>query len=100
MYVITPVPLERLQSVDLLQQGLIEIPTTLLQVIFFSGNRFGVLPRGGARLFQGDFIVATACCKSVINHILVRVAKGWSACVLRITYIASKERRSNQEKTT
>ncbi|PUZ58389.1 hypothetical protein GQ55_5G506100 [Panicum hallii var. hallii] len=32
LYVITPVPLERLQSVDLLQQGLIEIPTTLLQV--------------------------------------------------------------------
>ncbi|CAL4952027.1 unnamed protein product [Urochloa decumbens] len=32
LYVITPVPLERLQSVDLLQQGFIEIPTTLLQV--------------------------------------------------------------------
>ncbi|CAL5050719.1 unnamed protein product [Urochloa decumbens] len=32
LYIITPVPLERLQSVDLLQQGLIEIPTTLLQV--------------------------------------------------------------------
>ncbi|OEL33768.1 Polynucleotide 5'-hydroxyl-kinase NOL9 [Dichanthelium oligosanthes] len=32
LYVITPVPLKRLQSVDLLQQGLIEIPTTLLQV--------------------------------------------------------------------
>ncbi|KAG2586533.1 hypothetical protein PVAP13_5NG120816 [Panicum virgatum] len=31
LYVITSVPLERLQSVDLLQQGLIEIPTTLLQ---------------------------------------------------------------------
>ena len=68
--------------------------------IFFSGNKFGVLPRGGARLFQGDLIVATACCKSVINHILVSVANGWSACVLRITYIASEERRSNQEKTT
>jgi ABC-type multidrug transport system permease subunit len=36
LYVITPVPLERLQSVDLLQQGLIEIPTSLLQVTFFS----------------------------------------------------------------
>jgi polynucleotide 5'-hydroxyl-kinase GRC3/NOL9 len=35
LYVITPVPLERLQSVDLLQQGLIEIPTSLLQVTFF-----------------------------------------------------------------
>ncbi|XP_066313679.1 polynucleotide 5'-hydroxyl-kinase NOL9-like isoform X2 [Miscanthus floridulus] len=32
LYLITPVPLQRLQSVDLLQQGLIEIPTTLLQV--------------------------------------------------------------------
>ncbi|CAL5045617.1 unnamed protein product [Urochloa decumbens] len=32
LYIITPVPLEHLQSVDLLQQGLIEIPTTLLQV--------------------------------------------------------------------
>ncbi|CAN6208840.1 unnamed protein product, partial [Urochloa humidicola] len=32
LYIITPVPLERLQSVDLLQQGFIEIPTTLLQV--------------------------------------------------------------------
>jgi hypothetical protein len=36
LYLITPVPLQRLQSVDLLQQGLIEIPTTLLQVICFS----------------------------------------------------------------
>ncbi|KAL6838743.1 hypothetical protein ACP4OV_031457 [Aristida adscensionis] len=32
LYVITPVPLERLQTVDLLLQGLIEIPTSLLQV--------------------------------------------------------------------
>lgn len=32
LYLITPVPLQRLQSVDLLQQGLIEIPTALLQV--------------------------------------------------------------------
>ncbi|XP_066305627.1 polynucleotide 5'-hydroxyl-kinase NOL9-like isoform X2 [Miscanthus floridulus] len=32
LYLITPVPLQQLQSVDLLQQGLIEIPTTLLQV--------------------------------------------------------------------
>ncbi|XP_062207380.1 polynucleotide 5'-hydroxyl-kinase NOL9-like [Phragmites australis] len=32
LYVITPVPLQRLQSVDLLLQGLIEIPTSLLQV--------------------------------------------------------------------
>ncbi|CAN6191477.1 unnamed protein product [Urochloa humidicola] len=32
LYIITPVPLERLQRVDLLQQGLIQIPTTLLQV--------------------------------------------------------------------
>ncbi|CAD6240139.1 unnamed protein product [Miscanthus lutarioriparius] len=31
LYLITPVPLQQLQSVDLLQQGLIEIPTTLLQ---------------------------------------------------------------------
>jgi hypothetical protein len=36
LYLITPVPLQRLQSVDLLQQGLIEIPTTLLQVTCFS----------------------------------------------------------------
>ncbi|KAL6626883.1 hypothetical protein ACP70R_030609 [Stipagrostis hirtigluma subsp. patula] len=32
LYVITPVPLQRLQTVDLLLQGLIEIPTSLLQV--------------------------------------------------------------------
>uniref|UniRef100_A0A0A9CWF4 Uncharacterized protein n=1 Tax=Arundo donax TaxID=35708 RepID=A0A0A9CWF4_ARUDO len=32
LYLITPVPLQRLQSVDLLLQGLIEIPTSLLQV--------------------------------------------------------------------
>ncbi|KAK3160555.1 hypothetical protein QOZ80_1BG0061150 [Eleusine coracana subsp. coracana] len=32
LYLITPVPLHRLQSVDLLLQGLIEIPTSLLQV--------------------------------------------------------------------
>ena len=35
LYLITPVPLQQLQSVDLLQQGLIEIPTTLLQVTCF-----------------------------------------------------------------
>ena len=35
LYLITPVPLQRLQSVDLLQQGLIEIPTTILQVACF-----------------------------------------------------------------
>nr|CAB3471940.1 unnamed protein product [Digitaria exilis] len=44
LYVITPVPLERLQNVDLLQQGLIEIPTSLLQVtIFSSGDRLDFL---------------------------------------------------------
>uniref|UniRef100_A0A0D9UXM1 Uncharacterized protein n=1 Tax=Leersia perrieri TaxID=77586 RepID=A0A0D9UXM1_9ORYZ len=32
LYVITPIPLEHLQSVDLLLQGLIEIPKSLLQV--------------------------------------------------------------------
>ncbi|GJN32203.1 hypothetical protein PR202_gb20687 [Eleusine coracana subsp. coracana] len=35
LYLITPVPLHRLQSVDLLLQGLIEIPTSLLQVTSF-----------------------------------------------------------------
>jgi hypothetical protein len=34
LYVITPVPLEHLQRVDLLLQGLIEIPKSLLQVTF------------------------------------------------------------------
>uniref|UniRef100_A0ACD5VVI2 Uncharacterized protein n=1 Tax=Avena sativa TaxID=4498 RepID=A0ACD5VVI2_AVESA len=32
LYVITPVPVERLQSVDLLLQGLIEIPRSIMQV--------------------------------------------------------------------
>ncbi|TVU21473.1 hypothetical protein EJB05_31109, partial [Eragrostis curvula] len=32
LYLITPVPLDRLQNVNLLLQGLIEIPTSLLQV--------------------------------------------------------------------
>jgi hypothetical protein len=65
LYLITPVPLQRLQCVDLLQQGLIEIPTALLQVTpcppppFFwllasPPNRLGFLQKGRTRFCQGD----------------------------------------------
>lgn len=40
LYVISPVAIEHLQSVDLLLQGLIEIPRSVLQVTLFAWRYF------------------------------------------------------------
>jgi hypothetical protein len=51
LYLITPVPLHRLQSVDLLLQGLIEIPTSLLQVASFSSFKKYISTSHGSKLY-------------------------------------------------